>query len=136
MAAFKVPVGPQWQDLENIKDPKIRDFRKKVNLEVDPKAEEIIAEQKGEGFPRRMPISIELVANGRVYHDKRELARGDPWSQETKFSDDDLKGKFMMNASNVFNDSKITEVIEKVDCLEEVNDINELMRLLGQPEAL
>lgn len=131
MAAFNVPVGPQWQAAENINDPKVREFRKKVKLLADPKAEEIIANQEGEGFPRRMPISIELVTKSRVYHDSRELVRGDPWSSETKFSYDDLKEKFIMNASHVFNNSKINEVIEMVKCIEEIDDMSKFMMLIS-----
>jgi 2-methylcitrate dehydratase PrpD len=136
MAAFNVPIGPQWQASENIDDPKVKEFRKKVKLLADPKADEVIADQKDEGFPKRMPISIELIANGKVYYDRRELTKGDPWSAETKLSYDDIREKFVMNASNVFQNSKIKEVIETLERIEEVDNIKELMKLLSQPKMV
>jgi 2-methylcitrate dehydratase PrpD len=135
MAAFNVPVGPQWQTLEIINDHKVREFRKRVKLLADPEAEKVISEQEGEGFPKRMPISIELIANGKVYHGRRELAKGDPWSPDTKLSHEDIREKFVMNASNVFQNSKIKEVIETVGSIEEVDNIKGLMKLLSQTEV-
>lgn len=135
MAAFNVPVGPQWQAFENINDHKVREFRKKIMVLEDPQAEKVISDQEGEGFPQRMPISIELIANGKIYHDGRELAKGDPWSPDTKLSHDDIRGKFVMNASNVFQNSKIKEIIETLEGIEEVDNIKRLMELLSQTEV-
>ena len=135
MAAFNIPVGPQWQALENINDHKVREFCKKVKLLADPKADKVISDQESEGFPQRMPTSIELIANGQVYYDRRELAKGDPWSSDTKLSYDDIREKFIMNASNVFQNSKIEKIIETLEGIEDVENIKELMKLLSQTEV-
>ena len=130
MAAFEVPPGPQWHARESLTDSTIRAFRNKVKLEADPAAHEKVMKQEEEGFPRRIPVTIEIVLNDRIYMDKRESSKGDPWSSETRFSDEELKEKFRLNASNVFSDSKTGEIIDLVDDLEKLEDMNEMIGLL------
>lgn len=130
MAAFKVPVGPKWQELKNIKNPRIIEFRRKVKVQPDLKTKAILDEQKREGFPKRMPMGIEVVAKNEIYRDRKEFSKGDPWKPETKFSDDEVEKKFVSNASSVLSKRNIRKIIETVYSLERVDDLYALIKLL------
>lgn len=136
MAAFNVPVGPQWQTPESINDPKVKEFRQKVYLEAEPQFLKVIADQRDDLFPKRMPVSIEVVANGNAYRDGRDMSRGDPWSPETRYTDEDVRSKFIANAANVLSYKVIRELIDVVDRLEEVDSVGSIMNLLvGKEES-
>jgi 2-methylcitrate dehydratase PrpD len=130
MAAFKVPIGPQWQSADKINEPEVREFRKKVKLEVDKEAMKKMAEQEEKEFPKEMPISMELSTVNKVYREKGEMSKGDPWKPETAFSDEELKAKFRTNASATLSDEKIERIIEMVYYLDDLDSINELIRQL------
>jgi 2-methylcitrate dehydratase PrpD len=130
MAAYNVRIGPEWQTSENIRDPKIKKFRKKVKLTPDPKAHEKMIEQKEEGFPREIPVRMEIALKDKVYREERLVSKGDPWTSETELTDVQLEEKFSMNASNVFDDSRIRAIIELIGQLEKMENIHELIKLL------
>ncbi len=114
------------------------EFRKKVTFEP-PMAEKALDELWA--FPRRarpvsVPTTVEVVARNRVFRERIEFARGDPWSPESIMTDEEMAEKFRVNAVSILKDSdawknKVNKAIEVINGLEELKDITELTKLLS-----
>jgi 2-methylcitrate dehydratase PrpD len=135
--AFGVEPGPEWTLRANLEEPGMVEFRKKVIWEppmADGAIEEFLA------FPKRIkpvpiPTTVEVAARGKVFRERIEYAKGDPWSPESIMTDDELQGKFRINAINIQRQStdwkkKVDKAIELIYHLEELKDITELTNLL------
>ena len=138
--AYRVTPGPLWQTPEKVDEPRMREFREKVFIELDPKTLEVMEQDlKGEApkQPRRVPTTVEVTAKGKIFRDSVEFARGDPpaWVSGMEMTDDELKVKFKNQAVDVQSLSyswreNIERAIQTCLNLEKVPDINELITLL------
>jgi 2-methylcitrate dehydratase PrpD len=124
-AAYHVKIGAAWQEWETIRDPKIREFMKKIIMVADPKAME--AKQKD---PRSWPAKVEVKACGKTFIEETVYARGTNFT-DFKASDKELVGKFRSNAARLLTENKIERVIESIFEVDKAKDINELTSLLA-----
>lgn len=137
-AAFRIKPSPRWQYPESINDPKRREFRRKVSIENDPYTIKVIAEDMTIGYPKqpkRVPTRVEIHCRGKVFEKSGEYAKGDPWLPETVFSDEEIKEKYMSNATEISSfsiewDKKCEEAIDKIYNLERLDNLVELTKLL------
>lgn len=120
VAAHRVKIGADWQDWETIRNPKIRDFMKKVTMIVDPAVVE--AKRKD---PRSWPARIEVDARGKTYSKETTYARGTNFT-EFRATDNQLIAKFTNNASRLLSQDKIDRAVEQIMKLETVKDLTEL----------
>lgn len=134
MGAFGIKRGPEWYAPETMNDPRVRDFRHKVDVELKtdwPQAEK----WSREDHLLKVPNIVTIRAKGKTFEGYGEYAKGDPWTPETFMSDDELKAKFRDMAvwANIASTSwreRLEEIMETVWRLETLDDVSELTRLL------
>jgi len=122
-AAHRIKIGGDWQDWDTIRNPRIREFMKKVTMLVDPKAMEAKRNDPRSWFSR-----VEVVAKGKNYVEETTYAR---WTNFTdvKATDEELVDKFRSNAGRILTQNKIEDAVNCILELERVEDIAELMNL-------
>lgn len=105
---------------KTLKNKAINELAKKVRFEVDSEAEA--------NYPqKRMGGVVVKMKNGTIYKEKTEYAKGNP---ENPFSDEELRNKFRDLSSVVLTDQQVDSIIEAIDCLEELDDVHLLARML------
>jgi 2-methylcitrate dehydratase PrpD len=114
VAAYDVPPGPRWYAPETMQAEHIRDFRRRVEVEPEPRSANI-AEWMGGGQWRGIPGGVDVYARGEVFRATADLSLGDPWSEETLLADQDLLEKFrvMVGLDRSRPDGVIAEQAEK-----------------------
>lgn len=109
-----------YMDSNLWKDPEVLALVRKVKSYADPQA-------SGE-MNYLTTMEIKLI-DGRVVKAREEYPRGCPLNPMTR---DELRAKFRRLAGVVLSNSRIEEIIEKVDRLEKLHDVSEVIPLLGQ----
>lgn len=138
MAAHDVPAGPKWYDNTALNSPQYQAFRSRVTVELEPRAANLAQWMEGGQF-RRIPGGVEVHARGKVHTASVDMAFGDPWSEETLFTDEALRQKFMgMVASDgsAEKKQKAERIIAAVDRLEDSKDLKAFCDMLAtEPHA-
>jgi 2-methylcitrate dehydratase PrpD len=134
VAAHRIKVGPVWQAHSTFENPSILEFMKKVKFDVYPWAEESRHQEievEGKPYINRRPSLVEVTARGKVFKQDNEFVK---WlSVETpgfKATDEDLIEKFKVNAEAVLKGKRLQAAIDKIMNLEQVGDVNELIKTL------
>lgn len=138
MGAFDIEPGPVWYSPETMEDEQVVEFRKKVEVQYDPELGKIDLPQGKMVW--KLPTSIEVYTKGKVFRASTEYTKGDPWTEETYFTDDELKKKFLILASSVFRGSEKWKVqmhstIDIVFNAEKLPDIEELVNF-SKPRSI
>ena len=144
VAALGIPAGPNWHKPEVIDDPRVKEFRRRVFLERGPRTlrggrdDDVIQAicQELPAYFTKVPTTVEVTARGATFSESGEYARGDPWSPETRLSDEELKEKFYSNAIEVMPNStlwrnQIMEAAESILNLEKVASLDSLTQMLA-----
>ena len=98
MLAIGVPPGPWWYSRSAVEDPKVAALRERIHVHAEPYTE--IAESTiVDGQLRELPTRVTVFARGREFVAETSFARGDPFSELTRLSDDDLFEKFLYMGS-------------------------------------
>lgn len=107
---------------EKIKDPRILDLAKKVEVVADPEIENLPR-------PLRYTVKIDIeTTDGKVFNLKQEYPKGHP---NNPFTEEELLWKFKTLAGRLFDDDKrLDSIIHTVRNLEELEDISEFVKLL------
>ena len=96
MAAYGIEPGPDWHLPENVNDPRIKELAGRVKMAPDPDVLKAVYEEVGNEpkTVKKVLNSIEIrTSDGRVFEERREYAKGDPWEKDFVFSDEDLADK-------------------------------------------
>ncbi|OAN56207.1 MmgE/PrpD family protein [Sphingobium sp. TCM1] len=93
--AHDVPAGPRWYEDVVLRDPAIMAFREKVVVEPEPTSANIGEWMTG-GQWRGVPGGVDVHARGKIFSGTANMSLGDPWSDGTIFSDEDIVRKFHM----------------------------------------
>jgi len=93
MFLLDVPPGPSWGAERWASDPTVRELRSKIKFTDYPRAA-TFAQFFVRGQFRQLPCSVEVRFKGKSVRTDVEFAWGDPWLEETRFSDDDIVAKF------------------------------------------
>jgi 2-methylcitrate dehydratase PrpD len=131
--------GPHWQMPSSYNDPKIRNLMKRVRVEAYPTTDEFIAAPaKANMHPYHSSDTIvELTANGRKYTAAGKSEQFPGLTVETSdtrepLTDDEMRAKFRNNASySSLMSNKVEGIIDVVYRLEEVEDVSEMLQMLG-----
>jgi 2-methylcitrate dehydratase PrpD len=134
MGALGIEVGPKWYSRETMECRQVVEFRKKVEVQHDPELDKI--DLPPGKVLWKLPTTIDVLAKGNVFRAFTEYTKGDPWTKETYFADEELKRKFISFASSVFSGSEkwneqmrsVTDLAFKV---EELPSITELINSLS-----
>jgi 2-methylcitrate dehydratase PrpD len=134
MTVLGVP-GPEWQLPKTINDPRARDLAARVRVGVDPNAEREYYEQVREGAEvrrvRRSPsTAIVRLKDGREFSASADLAKGDPFSPQTRLTDDELRGKLVDYGSLVVPRARLEKAADLLFDLDRLTDIGEATKLL------
>jgi 2-methylcitrate dehydratase PrpD len=133
MAAYGIEIGPDWHARQNINDPKIKAFAKKVKMVGDPEVlKEVYEEVGNDPKPvKKIMTTIEVVTNdGRRFSGRKLYPKGDPWFKETRMSDEELNQKFRNFSKKVLPEKKREEIIKAVYALDQMKDARSLTKLL------
>lgn len=134
VVALGIKPGPEWYSPDRLADPKLRELMRKVKVEADPEAIEVVPRALREESIKRIrkcPGSITIFARGKKFDAHTEYARGDPWLAEFKMSDEQLKEKFRSFTYNILSTAKIEKAIESIFELEKIDNIAKLGELLA-----
>jgi 2-methylcitrate dehydratase PrpD len=136
-AAYAIPAGPQWYTSESLEAGHMRAFRNRVEVQLEPSSANLAEWIQG-GQWRGIPGGVDVHARGDVFRSTVVLAKGDPWSAESLFTDEELLGKFRtmvgLNADGTgaaIVRNAAEQVVSAVGNLEEL-DIVSLMRPVAQ----
>jgi len=125
MVLMGEPTGPTWFTEEMLKNPKVREFQRKVKIEEDPEATKV-------GWGPMNVIwnsTVEITTkDGRSFSKHVEYPRGEA---ENPFSRQDHIDKLTNMASWAgMKQSQTNKLIQTLDRLEQLSTISELTRLL------
>lgn len=142
--AYGFELGPLSQSWRVIQDPRLHEFTDRI--EVFPNTS--LSATEGEmpsvralselpsrglgGLPYRIPTKVEIRARGQIYEASSDFAWGDPKTNETAMTDDELKNKFRTFCAGALRSKRIEDVLDVVFHLEDVDNIRlDLMSLLS-----
>ena len=112
---------------EKLRDPKILDFMKKV---------EVVADEEIENLPRPLRYTVKidiLTKDGRTFHIREEYPKGHP---KNPFTREELLWKFKQLAGKAISDeSRLDRIIEVEQNLEDVEKITDFTKLLTKQGA-
>ena len=126
LVAHRVPVGVEWQDADNMRNPAIRAFMDRVALRPNTGmggGEEMIGEKAHHSF-------VEVHARGSLFRADRARPRG---SQGTDYelSESELEEKFRHNAQRVLTHDQCERALELLLGLEKVSHSTDVMRQIS-----
>jgi 2-methylcitrate dehydratase PrpD len=98
MRALDVPPGPWWYSRWALEDPKVIALRERVHVHAEAYTE-IKESMMEDGQLRELPTRVTVYARGRDFSAEASFAKGDPFSERTRFSDDQLFEKFLYMGS-------------------------------------
>ncbi len=112
---------------EKLRDPKILDFMKKV---------EVVADEEIENLPRPLRYTVKIdiaIKDGRKFHIREEYPKGHP---KNPFTREELIWKFKQLAGRAFPDEKrLDEIIKTEQDLENVEKIGDFIGLLTKQKG-
>jgi 2-methylcitrate dehydratase PrpD len=118
--AYGITIGPEWQDMDILRDPRILKFTEKVTILDNPE------------FDKRPSLNIvEVTAGGKIFRQEKTqptYGRGG----ERQFTDEQMVGKFKHNASRILTQNKIEEAVVCLLNLENVSSTVQLMQQVTQ----
>ncbi len=121
--AVALKYGEVWREQftdELIKSGELLDFANIVDVEPDYELDKL--------YDEKWPSIVEVtLKDGRMLSTRRDLPKGEP---EFPCSSEDIKAKFMSLACDAVSVERAEEIWEMIDTLENVNDVNELTKLL------
>ena len=123
MVLMGEPTGPNWFREEMLHNPRVRELQHKVKLVEDP----VATQQFYPGF--KTPSTVEIILkDGRRFTKSVEYPKGEP---ENPFTKQDHINK-LTNMALWFglSQNRIDELIQRLDELDKVDHISQLMRLL------
>ena len=135
-AAYDIPIGPQWQLVETLNNPRLIDFSRKVTTVKDEKCEQKMIDYLKSGQHKgklmsQVHYTLEVVSNKGQFKETADYVYGDTYEPEHCLSKDELKQKFVGNSSATLNQGTITKVIDavyKIDDYKSISDFTALFR--------
>ncbi|MFX1534836.1 MAG: MmgE/PrpD family protein [Promethearchaeota archaeon] len=115
--AHRVPVGPEWQDIDTLRNPKILEFmNKKVNV--------VREWDTPESFRKKVTV----VAKGKTFtEDRMNPKRGGMGPGDPQMTDEELEKKFRHNAQRILTEAKIDEAVKALWNLEKLKNVTDVM---------
>lgn len=134
MMAQDIPPGPWWYSRAAVEDANVSRFRERVHVRPEPYTE-ISESTMVDGQLRELPTRVTVFARGREFVAEATFARGDPFSEATRFSDDDLFQKFLyMGSPHGRSDTawlarakRIRSAVEGLDRLSSIRGLTNLL---------
>ena len=110
-------VGPEQYQPSKYKDPRVLQLIDKITLEIDPEMDKL----------PRSGMSEIVTKDGKSYTARVDYPKGHP---KNPMSDHELEVKFKSMASKHMTETRMERVLQRVDQLENLQDIGDLMKEL------
>ncbi|NLW49950.1 MAG: MmgE/PrpD family protein [Candidatus Brocadiaceae bacterium] len=131
MAAFGMTPTHEWHAEGNADDPKVRAFMRKVFTQPSGEAPRTGVEDiRACGFPKRIFSQVDVQCAGKAFSKSADRVKGDPWWEETKFTDRDRFDKLTRCAAGTLGRERTEAVWECIMGLEDTADVAALAELL------
>ncbi len=131
MGAFGKPATHEWHAQENSSDPRVRAFMQKVFTQPSGKAPQTGVEDiRACGFPKRIFSQVDVTCGGKTFSKSADKVKGDPWWEETRFTEQDCFDKLAGCAAGTLSEKQVEAAWEGIMNLENVTDVSEVTRLL------
>jgi aconitate decarboxylase len=107
---------------EKIRDSKILDFAKRVEIVFNQDIEKV--------YPERFANKVEVILkNGKRFETRVDFAKG---SSENPMPFDEVAQKFVSLAGQVIARKRIDAIIEKINQLEKLNNVQQFITFLAR----
>ena len=113
-------VGIREFSEEKIKDPNILELARKVKYELDPAFSPSLAEGTYPGYVKA------IMKNGKSYEYEIKFIKGMP---QNPLTEQDVKSKFMANATSVVPEEQARKIISLVDKVDEISSVKHIVDL-------
>ena len=120
VAAHRVEIGPQWQDPNTFRNPRIEEFMNKVSFDT----------YSNYHVMRGRPV-VEVVAKGKESGERRVYSKGTAYPGAVGMEDEELIQKFRRNAFRILSERDTDIAIETILELEELHDVSQLLKVLS-----
>ena len=108
MAAHRVPVGVEWQDMAKAMSPEIQALAGRITYGTYP------------DFMAKQMSIVEVKASGKVFREEKKF------TELHVMAESDLLAKFRHNASSALKPQKIEKAVNALMKLDDLKNINEL----------
>jgi 2-methylcitrate dehydratase PrpD len=126
MVLLGFPPGPAWYTDDNLRSADIYNLSRKVRATVDADIDRAYWEEE------KMSARVEIVQqSGKTVEMFAEIPTGDP---RNPLSRQQIEDKFRNQAACSLEEEEIEGVIQKINELENVSDVTELMNLFMETE--
>ncbi|RHW26231.1 hypothetical protein D0Z08_14740 [Nocardioides immobilis] len=136
MLAYGYPPGPEWYDPQKIADPSVRDFMQRVRLEIDEPAGEALREKATASEHLRVAESgatgLVVEARGARFEETCGHVYGDPWSEETRATDEFHTEKARNYLDPFLPAGRAEQLVEHVLSIEKTESLTPLVALLSR----
>ncbi len=124
----------EWYDRKYLKDPEIKSMMKRIFTHICGEALTTgIEDIRRYGFPREIPVQVEIKTDNGNYSERAARTKGDPWWDKTRFSENDLYEKLLTACERRLDKNSVDSLFEKLLKLEEIDDISELASYISSP---
>jgi len=124
LVAHRVKSGPEWQDLDTLKDERIIAFMDRVNVEPHPEFEKALQKDSASRIGK-----VELIAKGKKFSEERMYRKGSPATEETKMTDAEVIAKFRHNAARVLPSEMIERIPDMIFHLDDIDNVSRLAQM-------
>jgi len=134
MLAHGYTPGPEWFRAEHFTEPSVAAFMHKVRLELDEAAGPDLRRKAQQAEHHRVAetgaTGIVIEARGTAFEASCGFIKGDPWTPETRVTDDFLAEKMRAYAEPFLPASRADEVVKTALALEDLDDVRDLTWLI------
>jgi 2-methylcitrate dehydratase PrpD len=133
MLAHCYPTGPEWFRPQHFTEPSVNRLMQRVRLELDEAAGPDLREKAQRAPHHRVAetgaTGIVVEARGTTFEASCGHIKGDPFTPETRVTDEFLVEKMRNYADSFLPASRADEIVSAVLSLEDMDDASELTRL-------
>jgi 2-methylcitrate dehydratase PrpD len=115
LIANGIKTGPDWQDMEKARDPKVVEFASKVKVLVHPDIQ-----------TKPLIFQVDVVARGQTFSESRERSI----MANLNVSYDQVIEKYKHCAARILTEDKISQSVKALVNLEKVDQVQKLMELV------
>jgi 2-methylcitrate dehydratase PrpD len=120
VAAYRVEIGPQWQDPNTFRNPEIVEFMNKISFDTYSNYYTMASQ----------PV-VEVMAKGKGSNERKVYSKGFVFPGTAGMNDEELVQKFRRNASGILSQRDTDRAIRTILELEELRDVSQLLKVLN-----
>jgi hypothetical protein len=114
-----------------VHDARLQQFADKVEVGPNTELRDELGAPMAPRHPRRVPTEVQVHARGMRFVEHADYAWGDPWSEESAMTDDQLREKFAAFSAGVLAPEQAQAILQVLFELEGADDVGpQLMALV------